>query len=144
MGGPDQFEEALSLLRGREMERTRPPRNEAAARSLFESLRSLNGKYHFGVSADEDWYEIEVQLPGAPAILVAYARDIGVTVGAGREHRVEVELDLDPDTKQFVGREVDRYRVPNAGDVAIQRRSALAVLVEAVIKIATSAKARTR
>ena len=26
MGGPDQFEEALSLLRGREMERTRPPR----------------------------------------------------------------------------------------------------------------------
>lgn len=146
MSGPgrDEHEEALGLLRESEMQRARPARSDAAAKALFESLHQLSGKHRFEVSVWGDWNELEASLSGLPPSSVTYMRETGVTVGTGSTNRIEVELDYDPTARQLVGRASDEYRVPMPGDIARQRRPALAVLVDAIIKTATAAETGAR
>jgi hypothetical protein len=110
-------------------------RKDDAAKRLFEQLRALDRRHELQVSERHrgDGNELVVILPPSE-LQVSYMRETGVRVARNGEQGVgtEVVLDYDLDGERFVGREPDRFRTPVPGE-PVQRRPAIAVLVEAII-----------
>lgn len=137
--------EALSLLRERNMEQSRQRgRKDNAAKRLFEQLRALDGRYDLHVQAEhpDDWNELVVSLSPA-RLYVSYMRENGVRVARyGEESEgAEVPLDYDREQECFVSREPERFRTPIPGE-PVPRRTAIAVLIEAIIAAANKGPTR--
>lgn len=131
--------EAISLLRDRDMEQRRGRgRKDDAAKRLFEQLRALDRRYDLQVRERHrgDWNDLVVILPPSE-LQVSYMRETGVRVARNGEQGdgTEVMLDYDRDSECFVGRDPDRFRTPVPGE-PIQRRPAIAALVEVLIAVA--------
>jgi hypothetical protein len=137
--------EALSLLRDHHMEQCRQRgRKDDAAKQLFVQLQSLSGKYELEVHERHrgEWNDLVVLLRPAK-LQVSYLRELGVRVARHGEagDGAEVVLDYDGEGKCFVGREPDLFRTPVPGE-PIQRRAAIALLMETIIAVARNASTR--
>lgn len=129
-----EMTEARSLLRDAAMERLRAPAraNNKATEVLFAQLSELakaSTAYGLRLQEQDGWNELAYGIGGHRGS-VRHLTDHGIRV-VGKKH-IAVELDVDPASNTLVGREPDRFQTPIPGE-SIPRRSALAVLVEAML-----------